>query len=321
MKQTIPVYVLSGFLGSGKTTVLLRMIEACKERNKKPAVILNELGKVNVEDHLFSEDRVNELLDGCICCTIQSNFRNVLNQLAAEKNEIDALIIEGTGVANPIELIEVLTESRYSGHFHLQSIIGVVDAARFLEYLSIFFSSSAMRKLFKDQIKCASYIVLNKTDAVSEKKLVDIEAKLRSFIASGVPVYKTTFGAVPLAEIFQKRIMTYTKPVDEDKESFRHHHAAVKAIRLENVPPLNQKRLKEWIKHLPDVVYRGKGIVRLEGKQGLYELQYASRLLHMRQMYADNDNIPASLVFIGEGDAVKGLARSFEEQFMTRTEV
>lgn len=321
MGKTIPVYVLSGFLGSGKTTVLLQMIEAYKKRNEKPAIILNELGKVNVEGHLFSEDRVNELLDGCICCTIQSNFRSVLDQLAEDISEIDALIIEGTGVANPIELIEVLTESRYNEHFHLQSIIGVVDAARFLEYLNIFFSSSAMRKLFKDQIKCASYIVLNKIDMISEKKLMDVEAKLRSFTAEGVPVYKTTFGNIQPEEMFQKRIMAYEPTEDETAGTSRQHHAAVKAIRLESFPPLNQKQLKDWMKRLPDNIYRGKGIVRLEGKEGLFELQYASRLLRIQHMYVEDSSIASSLVFIGEGDAVKELATSFEEQFIMRETV
>ncbi|MFC6604731.1 GTP-binding protein [Ectobacillus funiculus] len=62
---------MSGFLGSGKTTLLLHVLEYCKAQNMKPAVILNELGSVNVESHLFQEENVFELLDGCICCSIQ----------------------------------------------------------------------------------------------------------------------------------------------------------------------------------------------------------------------------------------------------------
>ncbi|MDG4657406.1 GTP-binding protein [Ectobacillus antri] len=308
MKRT-PVYILSGFLGSGKTTVLLRMIEAVKAAGKKPAIILNELGKVNVEKHLFSEDQVNELLDGCICCTIQNNFRDVLDELTVSK-DIDLLIIEGTGVANPIELIEVLTEPKYTLSLSLQSVIGVVDASRFLEYTSIFFSSSDMRILFKDQIKCASYIILNKTDVLSAKKLLSVEQKLRSFLAPGVSIYKTSFGNIQIDEVLKKRIV-----LSQESEERVSHHAVVKAIRLEDVPILSQKRLQDWVKMLPQNIYRGKGIVRLEGKKEIYELQYASGLLRLEAMYVDDPSTSTSLVFIGDKQAVADLKQSFANTF------
>ncbi|MCP8968587.1 CobW family GTP-binding protein [Ectobacillus ponti] len=310
MKKRIPVYILSGFLGSGKTTVLLRMIAACKERGQRPAIILNELGKVNVEEHLFADEDLNELLDGCICCTIQSNFRAVLDDLAAQSP--DVLLIEGTGVANPVELIEVLTEPRYTGYFHLHSLISVVDASRFLEYQSIFLSSGAMRKLFRDQIRCASYVVLNKTDAISERKLAGIVEKVRALVGEHVPLYNTTFGQIHADELFQERIMVHHA---DEPASRGQHHAAVRAVRMDAVPPLEQKQLQDWIKSLPDSIYRGKGVLRLQGKEGLYELQYASGQLAIKHMYMDNPNVTAALVFIGEGETAKALVQSFQKEF------
>ncbi|WP_416829192.1 CobW family GTP-binding protein [Ectobacillus polymachus] len=312
MKQ-IPVYILSGFLGSGKTTVLLHLLEYYRKQNERPAIILNELGKVNVERHLFSEERVNELLDGCICCSMQSNFRGVLNQLADNCDQIDVLIIEGTGVANPIELVEVLTASPYRDFFSLQSIIGIVDAARFLEYINLFLSSSSMRALFKDQIKCSSFLVLNKIDAVSEKKLQTIELKLQSFIGESVPVYKTSYGQVEAEELLQKRMITSVTL----EEKHHHHHGTIQAIRLEAIPPLDRKKLKEWFHSISEYVYRAKGVLRIAEKPELYELQYASGSLKINAMYIDDGTVSSNLILIGEEDAAKNAAQSFKQQFLS----
>ena len=109
-KKKIPVYVLSGFLGSGKTTVLLKMLEHCKETGLQPGIILNEVGQTNVEGHLFENQKVFELLDGCICCTIQDDLKETMDELITEMEQcpLDVLFIEGTGVANPLEIQEVL---------------------------------------------------------------------------------------------------------------------------------------------------------------------------------------------------------------------
>jgi G3E family GTPase len=92
--KKIAVYVLNGFLGSGKTTVLLKMLEQYKQENKKVAVILNELGAVNVESHLFKDQQLIELLNGCICCTIQGDLYKTLQLITTqhEREPIDVLL-------------------------------------------------------------------------------------------------------------------------------------------------------------------------------------------------------------------------------------
>ncbi|MDM5284988.1 GTP-binding protein [Peribacillus frigoritolerans] len=97
--KKIPIYIISGFLGSGKTTLLTHILEYYKTKNIKPAIVLNELGKVNVELHLFGDEHVFELLNGCICCTIQDVLRTTLTTLLDShvKKPIDVLFIEGTG--------------------------------------------------------------------------------------------------------------------------------------------------------------------------------------------------------------------------------
>lgn len=149
----IPVYVISGFLGSGKTTVLLNMLESCKEKGQQTGIILNELGEENVEGHLFEDKKVFELLNGCICCTLQEDLKETLDNLVTEMvdHPLDVLFIEGTGVANPLEIQEALLSKPYSDQFEIMSIITVLDASHYLEYQSVFSSSAEVRKLCRSK--------------------------------------------------------------------------------------------------------------------------------------------------------------------------
>jgi G3E family GTPase len=112
-----------------------------------------------------------ELLNGCICCSIQDDLKQTLDQFV--KNPVDTLLIEGTGVANPNEIIEAIANPSYIDQFELRSIISLVDASNYLDYQSIFSSSKEIRTLLKEQLTCATLIILNKTDLISEKKLVN----------------------------------------------------------------------------------------------------------------------------------------------------
>lgn len=99
--KKIPVVIVSGFLGSVKTTFLQFMIEQCIESKLKPGVVLNELSEENVEDHLFNGNPLYEILGGCICCTLKSSLKKVFEELLIKQSQtpIDILFIEGTGVA------------------------------------------------------------------------------------------------------------------------------------------------------------------------------------------------------------------------------
>ena len=229
LMKKIPVYIISGFLGSGKTTVLLNMIKECERNQKRPGIILNELGEVNVESDLFKNQQVKELLNGCICCTIQEDLKETLNQFTEEiqRNNIDVLFIEGTGVANPKEIEEALISPEFLDHFELNSIISLVDASHYLEYQSYFSSTAEVRKLLKEQISSATMVLLNKIDLVKEKSLTKIEQKIKENVKSGVPIFKTTFGDISIKELFLKRYYVHTAQGQREKtleSSHVHNH-------------------------------------------------------------------------------------------------
>ncbi|MCG1021920.1 CobW family GTP-binding protein [Sutcliffiella horikoshii] len=304
MTKRIPVYVISGFLGSGKTTVLLHMLNHFKNEGMKPGIILNELGDENVEDHLFKGEKVVELLNGCICCTIQDDLKSTLDQYLGEK--VDVLIIEGTGVANPLEIKDVLLTPIYMEHFELQSMISLVDASHYLEYQSFFSSSKEIRGLLKEQVTSAHLLVLNKMDLVSERELIKVESKLADELEDHVPVYRTSHGEVPLEILLEKRMQM--KEVGEGKvrghdhshggHHHHHHHHHIEAVKVTYSEPINRIVLEKQLKKLSKQVVRAKGIVRLDETPGLYEFQYAASTFVLNRI--DNTEVKPSIILIGK---------------------
>jgi G3E family GTPase len=327
----IPVYVLNGFLGSGKTTVLINILSYCKQQGLKAGVILNELGEANVEGHLLESEHVVELLNGCICCTIQDDLRTTLDEFLSNQKEtpVDLLIIEGTGVANPLELIEELTDPNYIDSFDLQSIIGMVDASQFLEYQSIFSSSKEVRKLLQDQINYSTLLLLNKTDLLSASKIEKVEKQIRKTISEEVPVIETAFAKVDIEKLLRKRFFTIQANEDhhqqcahqhEHGESCEHHHhhnnhSSIKAIKIDQSCTINRITLEKWLQQLPKEIFRGKGIVQLDETPGFFDFQFASKQLRLTRL-TELPKVDPSIVLIGKDLNENEIINSFYSTFL-----
>ncbi|MCQ6275847.1 GTP-binding protein [Bacillus sp. V3B] len=335
MIKKIPVYVISGFLGSGKTTVLLNMIKECERNNKRPGIILNELGEVNVESYLFENQHVKELLNGCICCTIQDDLKETLNHFIVEikKNNIDVLFIEGTGVANPVEIEEALISPEFLNYFELYSMISLVDASHFLEFQSIFSSTTEVRKLLREQISSATIVLLNKLDLVKEKSLIKIEHKIKENVKSSVPIYKTKFGEISIKELFLKRYYVHTSQSQKenilkcshvhnddnrmDEHKHHDHHSTINAFRIDKLPEMNKRKLETWLKSLPKAVLRGKGIVKLEGSIGLFNFQFSSGNMILDRIRETPYSQP-TIILIGDKLNTEEILHSFNRTFKTK---
>jgi G3E family GTPase len=173
----VPVIVLSGFLGSGKTTLLLRLIEEAKQRGLQPGILMNELGKYDVDGHIISDFNpgmvVEKLLDGCICCSKKGELAGSIASLLLRSP--DVIFIELTGVANPEEIADALTEPELIGKVALHRIVTILDAENFLDYNSIFASDRALVHTLARQMEVADHIVINKIDLVSPPQLTKID--------------------------------------------------------------------------------------------------------------------------------------------------
>ncbi|MCD8509875.1 MAG: GTP-binding protein [Bacillus sp. (in: Bacteria)] len=195
----IPVFVLSGFLGSGKTTLLKQLLQRCEERGITPAVLMNEIGKTDMDGEIILEKNkqqiVEKLLDGCICCSKKSDVTDSILKLLQKKP--DVIFIELTGVANPEEVVDSLTEPKLIDYLYLDKVITVLDGEHVLEYNSIFESVRELVRTTRRQIEVADVLIVNKVDLIyaSHKEKISKVIKKQNPVS---PVYFTTYSEVDM---------------------------------------------------------------------------------------------------------------------------
>lgn len=176
----IPVIILSGFLGSGKTTLLLSLLKESAARGITPGVVMNELGKRDVDGYILEEHtgtNVEKLLDGCVCCSRKEELSDSLTALL--KRRPDAIYMELTGVADPDEIAKTLQEAHLRERLVLHYTVTMLDAENVLEYNSRFSADKQLVRTLRKQVSTADLIVVNKSDLVEPDTLWKIEKVVR----------------------------------------------------------------------------------------------------------------------------------------------
>lgn len=325
--HTIPVMILSGFLGSGKTTLLLRLLAEAEARGLRPAVLMNELGKLDMDGHMLRERSpgltLEKLLDGCICCDKKEEVAASLLQLAARQP--DVVLIELTGVANPEEVADCLTEPSLRGLLTLRRIVTVLDAEHVLEYNSIFASDRELVHTLRRQMEVADRIVVNKCDLVpvtehgkiekairkqnpaapirftvqsryEEPHLHDIPANPRS--SPGAPAhFRVLSGAGHSSR--HPHPQGSEPPVAAEARSF----SRLQTITLPLTGKLDREPVERFLKQRSSGLLRAKGYVSLRDRPGVWLVQWAGNRLYWEPSTYHGDTY---LVLIGtELDAGK----------------
>ncbi|ELS32182.1 MULTISPECIES: CobW family GTP-binding protein [Pseudanabaena] len=219
-KRGMPVTIITGFLGSGKTTLLNHILQ--NQQDLKVAVLVNEFGDINIDSQLLIsvDENMMELSNGCICCTINDGLVDAVYKVLERGDRIDYMIVETTGVADPLPIALTFLGTELQHLTRLDSILTVVDSEAFT---AEHFNSDAAYS----QIMYGDIIILNKTDLVSETKLQDLETYINQ-TKTKARILRSQLGVVPLPlildiEIDQSAIAS-TQQASHDRSHHDHAH-------------------------------------------------------------------------------------------------
>jgi G3E family GTPase len=196
MSARIPVTVLTGFLGAGKTTLVNRILS--ENHGQRIAVIENEFGEVGVDQELVigADEEIFETSNGCICCTVRGDLIRILGQLRKRRDRFDAVLIETTGLADPGPVAQTFfIDEELKEHYSLDAIVTLVDARHIEQQLE--HSPIAL-----EQIAFADVILLNKIDLVDAAALARIERRVRGISATAAVIHSRN-ADVPLERVLR----------------------------------------------------------------------------------------------------------------------
>jgi G3E family GTPase len=212
-KRGIPVTIITGFLGSGKTTLLNHILS--NQEGLKTAVLVNEFGEIGIDNDLLvtTGDDMVELSNGCICCTINNDLVNAVYKVLERPDKVDYLVVETTGLADPLPVAMTFLGTDLRDVTRLDSIVTVVDAENFS--IDLFNSQAA-----ENQIAYADILMLNKADLVDEADLDLLEVRVRD-MKPGARILRSVKGQVPLPLVLSVGLFESDQYFGSEEE---HHH-------------------------------------------------------------------------------------------------
>ncbi|MEE4113316.1 MAG: GTP-binding protein [Desulfobacteraceae bacterium] len=284
--------ILTGYLGAGKTSFLQHFIEYQNQNNRFVAVIQNEIGAVGLDGKLLDHDAaVTEIDEGCVCCTMVGNVKKALHQILS-KFHPDHIVLETTGLANPLNLLEELSEVEDLVKF--DSVTTVVDGVNIGRIL-------AESDIGRDQIKAADIILLNKNDLLTESQHAAVEAAIRS-INPTAPLLATHHGDINPALLYggdPTDMPDIKNRAAVDPEHHTHLHEGMDTHKIAFPDPVSRDDLTVALDALADRVFRIKGVLDFKDDATPRLVQYVAGRY---EFSAFNNRVMTErfLVFIGQ---------------------
>lgn len=302
-KQRLPVTIITGYLGSGKTTLVNHILT--NNKKIKFAVIVNEFGEIGIDNELIvkTKEDIIELSNGCICCQVRGDLINMILNILKKHKNMQHLIIETSGVANPIPVAQTFFLKELQQLTDLDAIITVVDADHFEHNLK--------QSNGEDQIKAADIILLNKKETVSDKKREHIKKEIQNR-APHARIIETSQSIIPLELILNigqfdvKRFIDKKgewKEEDHDHDEFGNHieKDGIISFMFKAEKPLDIQKFQLFAQNIPEAIFRSKGIIYFKGLENKAVYQQVGRRIDVKtELLWQKEKKQTTLIFIGK---------------------
>jgi len=287
----IPVTILTGYLGSGKTTFVNYLLK--ENHGHKFAIIENEFGEVGIDDGLVlqSNEEVIEMMNGCICCTVREDLIETIKKLVKERRgKFDHIIIETTGLADPAPVAQTFfIDPECTKLCRLDAIVTFIDAKFTGQHLDEE-KPEGVENEAHEQVAFADVMVLNKTDLVTPEELEALKNKLNSIKQIHCPIIEAQYSRVPVEQVINVKAfdLDTTLAMDEgflDTDAEHQHDSSITSFGVHIEGEFIPDRLNAWLSRLmqekgPDL-YRSKGILAVMGSDEKYVFQAVHMIMNM----------------------------------------
>lgn len=301
------VTVITGFLGAGKTTFINTLLKNNPETQF--ALVENEFGDVSIDTKLIKgvdASQMFELKQGCICCTISDEFELVLQELAERFTNVEHLLIETTGIADPASVIRpFFADENLNEIYQYNGIICIADA--------INFENSPEKEITIKQLVVADLVLVSKAENrsdIQKHEFVDTLQKINPFakieftqltdLHSSAP-----FGGLGVRDSFEQNIILQKKKTKYNFAGFSNSHINLSTKTLHFNQPLNKEEFIQWISYTLDIykneIYRVKGILCFENEPYEFVLQGVGGSFEIIEGSDLSSDSKSELVFIGSG--------------------
>jgi G3E family GTPase len=315
-QEKIPVTIVTGFLGSGKTTLVNHILK--EQHGRKIAVIVNEFGEIGIDGQLTiadDDEQIVEFNNGCLCCTVRGDLVRTLEDLT-QRADLDAVLIETTGLADPAPVASTfIVADEIKAKFSLDAFITVVDARNLQQNLKD--SHEA-----QEQVAFADIILINKIDLVSPQEIDRVKQQIWELNPIS-KIYETTNSSIDLSLILDTKAFDLEVKLEVDPsflEDLAHEHdATIGSFALVSDQPIDMNKFMLWMNDLAqekgEDLYRTKGLFYAQGFPERILFQSVRMLTSMRrdrQWKTDEPKL-TQLVAIGRNLDREEFVKGFEK--------
>jgi G3E family GTPase len=280
--EKIPVTILTGYLGSGKTTFVNYLLK--EHHGLRLAIVENEFGEVGIDDGLVlqTKDEIIEMMNGCICCTVREDLIEALMNLYTNRRaQFDAVIIETTGLADPAPVAQTFfVDENISKHFFLDAIVTFIDAKHATAHLDEV-KPDGVENEAVEQVAFADVLVINKVDLITPSEIDCLKEKLRSINVTA-KILESSYSRLDVSNIIGINAFDLAKTLEMDDgfldtSADHKHDMSVSSIGFVIEGEFMLDKMMEWLSTLLQTkgadIFRSKGIFAAIGRDEKFVFQ------------------------------------------------